>query len=473
MNVTIWWIRRDIRLQQNPALQEAILNSASILPLYILDPRLLAKKAEKRLSFLYDALHHLDLELKRGGSHLWIRSGDPLVVLKTVMAEINAEAIFAEADYTPYARQRDLRISRELPIWLIHGLTVYPPGVVVKNTGYPYTIFTPFSRAWKALPLPTISEQLPKSQVIPAPPVTQLTSETIPSFLGESDYPADEKVALARLEDFVSHKVYQYAATRDRLDLDGTSRLSPYIRFGLLSPQYVARKALAAIEYAPDEEARSSAESWLNELIWREFYISILNYFPEVLKGSFRKDLRNIRWREAPEDLQTWQDGMTGYPVVDAGMRQLKTTGWMHNRARMITASFLVKDLLINWQDGEAWFMRNLIDGDPATNNGGWQWTSGVGTDAAPYFRIFNPILQGEKFDPKGDYVRKWIPELSVVPDKFIHKPWQMSEAQQREIGIRIGKDYPLPMVDHATVKSRTLAAYSTGVPRSLPAGSS
>jgi deoxyribodipyrimidine photo-lyase len=241
----------------------------------------------------------------------------------------------------------------------------------------------------------------------------------------------------------------------------------------LLSPQYVARKALTAVEHAPDEEARRSAESWLNELIWREFYISILNYFPEVLKASFRKDLRNIRWRDAPEDLRTWQDGMTGYPVVDAGMRQLKKTGWMHNRARMITASFLVKDLLINWQDGEAWFMKNLIDGDSATNNGGWQWTSGVGTDAAPYFRIFNPVLQGEKFDPNGDYVRMWIPELSVVPDDFIHKPWQMSEAQQRNLGIQIGKDYPLPMVEHATVKSRTLAAYSTGIPQSLPEGTS
>ncbi len=473
MNVTIWWIRRDIRLQQNTTLQEAIINSASILPLYILDPRLLAKKAEKRLSFLFDALHHLDLELKHAGSRLWIRSGDPLVVLKTVMAETNAEAIFAEADYTPYSRQRDLRIGRELPIWLIHGSTVYPPGVVVKNTGYPYTIYTPFNRAWKALPLSTISDHLPKAQSIPVPPVTQLTSETIPPFQVEPDFPADEKEALARLDDFISNKVYQYAATRDRLDLDGTSRLSPYIRFGLVSPQYVARKAQTAIEHAPDEEARRSAEIWLNELIWREFYISILHYFPEVLKASFRKDLRNICWRDAPEDLRTWQNGMTGYPVVDAGMRQLKQTGWMHNRARMITASFLVKDLLINWQDGEAWFMRNLIDGDPATNNGGWQWTSGVGTDAAPYFRIFNPVLQGEKFDPKGDYVRKWIPELSGVPDEYIHKPWQLSEAQQREIGIRIGEHYPLPMVDHATVKSRTLAAFSSGVQRPVPEGCS
>ncbi len=471
MNVTIWWIRRDIRLQQNPALQEAIANSSSILPLYIFDPILLAKKAEGRLSFLFDALSHLDLELKMIGSRLWIKSGDPLDVLKSVTAEIKADAIFAEADYTPYSRQRDLRIARELPVWLIHGLTVFPPGMVVKNTGCPYTIFTPFSRAWKALPLPHGSATPPSAQMIPAPPVTQLASEAIPPYQEKADFPASEKAALSRLEGFIKEKVYQYSENRDRLDLDGTSRLSPYVRFGLVSPQYIAQRALSAIQNAPNNDTRASAETWLNELIWREFYISILHFFPEVLKASFRKDLRNICWRDAPEDLQSWQNGMTGYPVVDAGMRQLKATGWMHNRARMITASFLVKDLLINWQDGEAWFMKNLIDGDPATNNGGWQWTSGVGTDAAPYFRIFNPVLQGEKFDPHGDYVRKWIPELAGIPTEYIHKPWLMPDTVQKTAGIRIGQQYPLPIVDHATVKSRTLAAYSTGSPRAIPEG--
>lgn len=471
MNVTIWWIRRDIRLQQNPALQEAIANSSSILPLYILDPILLSKKAEIRLSFLFDALTHLDQELRSMGSRLWIKSGDPLEILKSVTAEINAEAIFAEADYTPYSRKRDLRVARELPVWLIHGLTVFPPGMVVKNTGCPYTIFTPFSRAWKALPLPHISANPPSNQKIPSPPVTQLTSAEIPAYQAKSDFPATEKEALSRLDDFITEKMYRYAQIRDRLDMDGTSRLSPYIRFGLISPQYIAQKALYAIQNAPNKETRENAETWLNELIWREFYISILHFFPEVLKASFRKDLRNICWRDAPEDLHSWQNGITGYPIVDAGMRQLKATGWMHNRARMITASFLVKDLLINWQDGEAWFMRNLIDGDPATNNGGWQWTSGVGTDAAPYFRIFNPVLQGEKFDPRGDYVRKWVPELAGVPTEFIHKPWLMSDTLQKTIGIRIGDQYPLPIVDHATVKSRTLAAYSTGSPRAIPEG--
>jgi deoxyribodipyrimidine photo-lyase len=434
---------------------------------------LLAKKADRRLTFLFDALHHLDGELRKAGSRLWIKTGDPLEILKAVIHETGAEAVFAEADYTPYARQRDIKIARELPVWLIHGLTVFPPGMVVKNTGCPYTIFTPFSRAWKALPLPLVPKTNSGAPLIPAPPKTDLISEEIPPHSVDPDFPASEEEAGKRLSDFIEHKVYAYARCRDRMDLDGTSRLSPYLRFGLISPLVITAEALQAIQDAPDGPARESAESWLNELIWREFYISILHYFPEVLKGSFRKDLRNICWRDAPEDLLAWKEGRTGYPVVDAGMRQLKQTGWMHNRARMITASFLVKDLLINWQEGEAWFMQNLIDGDPATNNGGWQWTSGVGTDAAPYFRIFNPVLQGEKYDPQGDYVRRWVPELSMVPVKYIHKPWLMPGSLQQELNVIIGRDYPQPMVDHSIVKERAMEVFTTSTARILPEGCS
>lgn len=473
MNVSIWWIRRDLRMQHNAALQEAVANSTSILPLFILDPHLLARKADRRLSFLFEALHQLDLELRKAGSQLWIKSGEPLEVLQAVIHETGAEAIFAEADYTPYARQRDIKIARELPVWLIHGLTVFPPGMVVKNTGCPYTIFTPFSRAWKALPLPLLAKASQQPSPIAPPPSTVLSSEPIPAFDTDPDFPASEAEAQNRLSRFISDKVYEYAQFRDRMDLDGTSRLSPYLRFGLVSPLFVANQAMQAIQNAPDKAAKESAESWLNELIWREFYISILHYFPEVLKGSFRKDLRNICWRNAPQDLRAWQEGTTGYPIVDAGMRQLKKSGWMHNRARMITASFLVKDLLINWQDGEAWFMQHLIDGDPATNNGGWQWTSGVGTDAAPYFRIFNPVLQGEKYDPNGEYVRRWVPELARIPVKFIHKPWQMPETLQKELGMVIGKDYPLPMVDHALVKGRAVDVFSNSAARLFPEGCS
>jgi len=227
----------------------------------------------------------------------------------------------------------------------------------------------------------------------------------------------------------------------------------------MLSIRAALTAALQALQRA-DADDRRSVETWINELIWRDFYHSILYHFPGVLKEGFQTGLRGIAWREAPADLQVWQHGETGYPVVDACMRQLAETGWMHNRGRMIAASFLAKDLLINWQEGERWFMRCLVDGEPAANNGGWQWTAGVGTDAAPYFRIFNPLLQGKKFDPEGRFVRRWLPELAHVPLTYIHNPWMMPPDVQSECGVKIGTDYPAPIVDHAIVKERVLSAY-------------
>ncbi len=466
MKTVIWWIRRDIRLQDNPALQEAVIQSSNILPLYIFDPKLLAHKADHRQSFLFEALRNLDSKLKTVGSRLTLISGNPREVLKTLVANLGAEAIFAEADYSPYARQRDQKIAMELPLWLVHGLTVFPPGVVVKNSGCPYTIFTPFNRAWKGLPHPSLSQNHKHGVHISPLPNSAPESEPIPLKAPNAAFPASTEEAHQRLSAFIASPIYRYDELRNRLDVQGTSLLSPYIRFGLISSHDVVDAAQLAIEKAPNQESRKNAEAWLNELIWREFYISILHHFPEVLEGSFRRDLRGIRWRNEPSDFRAWRDGLTGYPVVDAAMRQLKETGWMHNRARMITASFLVKDLLVTWQEGEAWFMENLVDGDPASNNGGWQWTSGVGTDAVPYFRIFNPVLQGEKFDPTGDYVRKWLPELKNIPGEFIHKPWMMDETALKNSGVKLGEHYPNPIVDHSIVKQRTMAAYNTGEPR-------
>ena len=245
-----------------------------------------------------------------------------------------------------------------------------------------------------------------------------------------------------------------------QMDLAGTSQLSPYLRFGMLSARQAVVRALEVSEIAPDPEARQGATTWLNELIWREFYIAILYHFPQVRQRSFRPIYDSVPWDNDLEAFAAWCEGRTGFPVVDAAMRQLVQTGWMHNRARMIVSSFLVKDLLIDWRWGERFFMQHLIDGDPAANNGGWQWTAGTGTDAAPYFRIFNPILQGQRFDPDGVYIRRWVPELAVVPDKHIHTPWKMPEHVQRQAVCRIGQDYPRPMVDHKWARARTLAAY-------------
>ncbi|MBN1180634.1 MAG: FAD-binding domain-containing protein, partial [Anaerolineae bacterium] len=254
--------------------------------------------------------------------------------------------------------------------------------------------------------------------------------------------------------------VYRYDASRDRMDWEGTSTLSPYLRFGMLSARQAAVAALAARAAAPTTAARTSADVWLNELIWREFYAHILAHFPHVLERSFRPKYDAIPWANDTDTFAAWCEGRTGFPVVDAAMRQLNRTGWMHNRARMVAASFLVKDLLVDWRWGERYFMQRLVDGDAASNNGGWQWCAGTGTDAAPYFRIFNPALQGQKHDPEGAYVRRWVPELARVPNRFVHQPWNMPEAVQRAAECVIGREYPAPIVDHAWARERTLAAY-------------
>ena len=228
----------------------------------------------------------------------------------------------------------------------------------------------------------------------------------------------------------------------------------------MISAREAAVAAQEAIESAPHAQARQSAKAWLNELIWREFYCAILYHFPTVLQTAFRPKLRDIAWENDPDAFAAWCEGRTGYPVVDAAMRQLAATGWIHNRARMITASFLVKDLLIDWRWGERWFMQHLVDGDPAANNGGWQWAAGVGTDAAPYFRVFNPVLQSQKFDPQGDFARAWIAELRRVPDEFIHEPWTMPDNVQRKAHCIIGQDYPAPIINHAFARERVLEAY-------------
>ncbi len=386
------------------------------------------------------------------GSDLVLRQGDPIIEIQRLFRETGALTVFAEEDYSPYAHLRDKAISQLVPLKLVPGLTVHHPNAVLKEDGSPYTIFTPFSRKWKSLPEFTLA----------AKPGGRFDERavSIPSVLLPKDdpvhgFPVGEEEAEIRFQTFLEMRLEGYADNRDRMDLEGTSELSPYIRFGMISPSRLTAEIRAIIREYP---AMKSAQTWLNELIWREFYQSVLFNFPNVRSESFNEKYRRVPWRSSPQDLQNWKDGLTGYPVVDAAMRQLKSTGWMHNRARMITASFLTKDLLINWQEGEKWFMENLVDGDLASNNGGWQWSAGTGTDAAPYFRIFNPVLQGKKFDPHGEYIRKWVPELRSVPDAWIHEPWLLPESEELNTGVKVGKTYPHPIVDHRMVKDRALA---------------
>ncbi|MBN1218239.1 MAG: deoxyribodipyrimidine photo-lyase [Anaerolineae bacterium] len=464
MNTAIWWIRRDLRLSDNQALTQALTCADQIVPVFIFDPALLRSPyvAPKRLAFVLEGLRWLDADLQARGSRLIIRRGEPKQELSRLLAQSGSNIIFAEADFSPYARCRDQNITATLPLLLQGGLTVCHPNVVLKANGTPYTMFTPFSRAWRALPLPQAADLLPAPERILTP--SHLPGEAIPvdpPLSLKVPFPAGEAEAQRRLARFAGQRLANYVEQRNRLDFDGTSQLSPYLRFGMLSTRQAVVAAREAIDMAVSVQERKAIETWLNELIWREFYISILYHFPQVRRRSFRPEYDRIPWLNDETDFAAWQEGRTGYPVVDAAMRQLVQTGWIHNRARMIVASFLVKDLLIDWRWGERWFMQHLVDGDPAANNGGWQWSASTGTDAAPYFRIFNPVLQGQKFDPEGEFVRRWVPELAEVPQKFIHTPWEMPLAVQQEIGCVIGQDYPAPLVDHALARKRVLAAYA------------
>lgn len=469
MATAIWWIRRDLRLTDNQALAAA-LRYAHVIPVFILDTVLWNSEwvGEKRLAFLLGGLRALEQSLRERGSRLILRQGHPLEVLTDLVKETNAAAILAEADYSPYARQRDAAVARSLPLCLMPGVSLYVPGEVLKQEGTPYVVYTPFSRACKALPQPTLADLFPApTRLVSLHDTTSLAVPDTPELSAAAPFRPGEEEAHRRLDAFVGQwrgPIAQYAGQRDRIDLDGTSTLSPYLRFGMVSIRQVAVKAwdyFAAACEARDKEAQRGAEVWLNELLWREFYIHILYHFPHVRRGSFRPEYDQIAWRTDEGQLAAWRRGHTGFPVVDAAMRQLQTTGWMHNRARMIVASFLVKDLLMNWQEGEKWFMQQLIDGDPAANNGGWQWTAGTDTDATPYFRIFNPVSQGQKFDPGGVYIRRWVPELARVPTKWIHAPWAMPLVEQRATGCLIGQNYSEPLLDRRQTRGRTLEAYA------------
>jgi deoxyribodipyrimidine photo-lyase len=461
VRIAIWWIRRDLRLSDNQALAAAMSQADVIIPVFILDPKLLTspQASQNRLDFLYGGLRELDTDLRQRGSTLIVRKGNPQEELNLLYQESGAVGIFAEANVSPYARQRDGLVSSVLPLTLTPGLTVHSPETLLKPNGTPYTVFSPFSRKWhslafqgKPIPSPEKIASIPHLASLELPTSTRSTYASV--------FQAGEAEAQKRLATFIDSLIDNYAETRDRVDLDGTSGLSPYLRFGMLSARQVAWAAREASARSRDSASRQGAETWLNELIWREFYAYILYYYPQVLRTAFRPELRQIQWREDIAGFSAWAEGRTGYPVVDAAMRQLNTSGWMHNRARMITASFLVKDLLIDWRRGERFFMQHLLDGDPASNNGGWQWVAGTGTDAAPYFRIFNPVLQGKKFDPHGAYIRRWVTELSAVPDAYIHTPWAMPDDIQSQTGCRIGKNYPAPIVDHASARQRTLEIY-------------
>ena len=460
--IAVAWFRRDLRLHDHPALTAALAEADAVVPLFVLDDALLTGRwpAPNRVWFMRESVAALSGALAERGAALRILRGRPADVVPAFAREIGATDVFLTRDATPYGRARDRAVAERaeglgVAVHAKRGLYVHEPDEVVSREGRPFAVYGAFRRAWEASPRRAV---LAAPDRVPGPSGSGgLRPDPVPPVAAPTANPAlipapGESAARERLARWLERDVEAYADARNRLDLDGTSRLSQDLRFGLLSPVEVVERA---------EGPGDGRRVFVSEVAWREFYAHVLWHHPRVARESFRTDLAGLPWRTDAAPWEAWRDGRTGYPVVDAAMRQLRASGFVHNRARMIAASFLVKDLLLDWRMGEAEFMRHLVDGDIASNNGGWQWTASTGTDPQPYFRVFNPVLQGRRFDPDGGYVRRWVPELRRVPAAMIHAPWLMSGTEQAAAGCRIGIDYPAPIVDHAGARERALAAYA------------
>jgi deoxyribodipyrimidine photo-lyase len=467
----IIWFRRDLRLHDHPALVAAVEDADRVVPLFVVDPALVGGRfaSPNRIWFLLASLSGLRASLRALGSDLVVRVGDPRVVVPSIARESGAATVLVSRDHAPFGVARDQTVGERLAAqgvaWSAHpGNLVHEPDAVRTKDGRPFQVYSPFRRAWSVVErravlgppraMPPVHGGGPGAGPEPGriPSLRDLGHDDAPTARAELLPEAGETAARSRLERWLARGIGDYRATRDRLDLqDGTSRLSADLHLGLLSPLEVVERA---------EGAGEGRRAFVNELVWREFYAHVLAAQPAVRERSFRPEFDDLPWSTDDAAVEAWRAGRTGYPVVDAAMRQLLATGSMHNRARMISASFLTKDLLVDWRVGEAHFMRHLVDGDVASNNGGWQWAASTGTDPQPYFRIFNPVEQGRRHDPEGAYVRRWVPELATVPTAWIHAPWQMSPAEQAAAGCRIGIEYPAPIVDHATARERALAVY-------------
>lgn len=467
--VHICWIRRDIRLSDHAALSAATSSSGFTHLLFNFDPELLNKienKTSFHVQFMLDSLKALDQELqKKTNARLNICFGPPTIEIPNFCKKHGVTDLHFNRDYEPSAIKRDEKIisllgELDVKTHTYKDHVIFEPSEILKSDGLPYKVFTPYKNSWlKKFRNSDMQEHsdTPKYKVDCNKIKTLTNADTLdkisitklgfkPLKLGQ--FQAGSKGAEQLLNEF---DISKYNLKRDRPDLeDGTSHLSPHLRFGTLSTRALVKKARSGngLGY----------QTWLSELIWREFYQMIIFHFPLAEKHSFNPKYLDLKWPGQSSHLAAWQNGLTGYPIVDAGMRQLKTTGWMHNRVRMIVASFLTKDLLINWQDGESWFREHLIDYELASNNGGWQWAASTGCDAQPYFRIFNPILQSEKFDPEGLYIKKYIPELESFSSKNIHAPWLTPKELQ--IKCKIGVDYPNPIVDHSAQKIKVLKLF-------------
>jgi deoxyribodipyrimidine photo-lyase len=456
---TIVWFRGDLRIHDHPALAAAVENSDVIVPVFILDDGLLLNnQSSNRNRFLLECLGDVRQSLQKLGGDLIIRHGEPSEELVKLAKETEADSVYYIADFSPYSLKRDKKVESVLEEANITArsfggkLTVGTLQKLMNKSGTPYKVFTPFWKQWSEVQRRAIAE-VPKSIKIPTietgeiPIVESLTKADM---LSKVVVKGGETAARKRFNEFMNDGVDDYHAENNNLGINGTSHLSPYIHMGCISTREME-------SLLPDSEG---ARAWHRQLAWRDFYYYILFHFPHP-EQEFQERMRKLEWITSENDLEAWKNGVTGYPVVDAAMRQLKQEGWMHNRGRLIVGSFLTKDLGLNWRLGEAHFMDWLLDGDVANNNGNWQWISSVGVDPAPLFRrLYNPSSQRDNYDPTGAYVKQYVPELKNVPNNLLSEPWKMTEEQQQEYGCTIGNDYPAPIVDHREARLATIERY-------------
>lgn len=467
----IHWFRKDLRLTDNPALSNAAESGHPILAVYILEDGSSDPWAPGGASrwWLHHSLKALDQSLKAFGNRLILRRGRPQEVLRELVTETGAAAVYCTSLTEPHAIKVDSELERILNelgagFRAFDGNLIFPPGSITTKNGEPYKVFTPFYKAClKKFPPPAplsapkqlpCTKQLIRSDSLDEWKLLPTKPEWSSGWLDM--WTPGEAGALSRFDSFLERLAAAYGTRRDRPDILGTSRLSPHLHSGEISPRICWHRSLASVK----PESQDDLKSFFRQIVWREFSHHLLYHWPNFPEEPFRPEFRRFPWKRDEEALRRWQSGLTGYPIVDAGMRELRITGWMHNRVRMIAASFLVKHLLIPWQDGAAWFWDTLVDADLANNSVSWQWIAGCGVDAAPFFRIFNPMLQGRKFDPDGAYVRRWVPELTNLPNKHIHEPWVTSENMLANSGISLGSSYPYPLVDHLAARNRALEMF-------------
>ncbi len=464
---SICWFRRDLRLQDHAALAQALAHSAQVHCVFVFDTDILDKlenKQDRRVEFIWHALENLRAALALHGAALHVLHGSAQDVLPELAAEMRADAVFCNRDYAPQAQQRDAAVAARLKAAGIafrsfKDQVIFEMSEVLNGSGKPYAVFTPYKNAWlKRLAEADLSVQQGDFSHLAQEPAKPLLA------LAEIGFMQTDLLSLrlplgmagaAQLMDDFSMRMERYHESRDFAAVKGVSYLSPHLRFGTLSIRQL-------VHMAWQRRGERGADMFLSELIWREFYQMLLHHHPQLAAGrSFKPEFEHLAFSNDAQRFAAWTEGKTGYPLVDAGMRQLNQTGYMHNRLRMVTASFLVKDLDVDWRRGEQYFADTLLDFDFASNNGGWQWAASTGCDAQPWFRIFNPVTQSQKFDPQGAFIRKYVPALAQVPDKFVHQPWRMSAAEQKQYQCCIGRDYPAPLVDHAVAREVALQRYS------------